>query len=95
MGPAGLRPGSPPADRTGHRADESATDPLHAILDLVYASLPPHLAVAVRSLALAPWPTLTVTVAAAALDTAAEQAAGVLAEWRSVNFFRAPGPTGT
>jgi tetratricopeptide (TPR) repeat protein len=60
--------------------DESATDPLHAIVDLVYAGLPPHLAVAVRSLALRPWPALTVTVAAAALDTAPEQAAAVLAQ---------------
>ena len=59
---------------------DPVADPLQGILDLVYGGLPPDLARAVRWLSLRSWPVLTVTVAAAALDTGAEQAAAVLAE---------------
>jgi len=80
--PWALRACAPSLRQAAHGTppDEPATDPLHGILDLVYGGLPPHLAAALRSLALRPWPVLTGTVAAAALDTDPEQAAAVLAE---------------
>ena len=60
--------------------DDSAADPLHGIVDLVYGGLSAQLAAALRALSLRPWPALTPTLAAAALATDPARAGAVLAE---------------
>lgn len=80
MGPARLRPGLLQQTTPATAPDDPGADPLHGIVDLVYSGLPAHLAAALRSLALRPWPALTPTLAAAALATDPERAADVLTE---------------